>query len=386
MVNKDTVEKIDVLDGFSSIITGKNMLEGMSNADSDIPFVEPDEIPTDDDIPVEETTDEVEDEVETIEPEDEVEEIIKQNRSRVEKKPENAESTDTDDDPETEEMISQLLQERLASSLNYEFGEDEKFGTVKEVVDFLENLVSEASTPSYANEEVAKLDEFVKDGGNLKDYFDRMYERDFDINNVDLSDPSDQKRVIREALKEQGVKEDIISKRIERYENNEVLDEEAIEAQDFLLENKTVKEQKLLKAQKEQATQLRERQRDFVSSVEQTIDKMTDVFGTKLTAKEKMELKPYILRPTPDGMTKYQKEYMDKDRYINNLITSAYLTMKGETFVKRVKEQATSDTYKNIQKKLRDKKDTKISGSGNQTSNSNNLDLGTLGRFITRLK
>jgi len=381
-VNK---EEVDVLDGFSSIITGKNMLEGMDNADINIPFVEPDEIPTDEDMSVEETTDEVE-EVETIEPEDEVEEIIKQNRSRVEKKPENAESTDTDDDPETEEMISQLLQERLASSLNYEFGEDEKFGTVKEVVDFLENLVSEASTPSYANEEVAKLDEFVKDGGNLKDYFDRMYERDFDINNVDLSDPSDQKRVIREALKEQGVKEDIISKRIERYENNEVLDEEAIEAQDFLLENKTVKEQKLLKAQKEQATQLRERQRDFVSSVEQTIDKMTDVFGTKLTAKEKMELKPYILRPTPDGMTKYQKEYMDKDRYINNLITSAYLTMKGETFVKRVKEQATSDTYKNIQKKLRDKKDTKISGSGNQTSNSNNLDLGTLGRFITRLK
>jgi hypothetical protein len=60
--------------------------------------------------------------------------------------------------------------------------------------------------------------------------------------------------------------------------------------------------------------------------------------------------------------------------------------MKGESFVKRTKEQAASDTYKNIQKKLQDKKDNRVSGSGDQTSRGNGPDLGSLSRFISRKK
>lgn len=367
-------DKIDVLDGFSSIITGKNMIDGF---DPNIPFVEPEDIPG---IESEEITEVDPEEItEEVEPEEIEEEEVEEVKPKISIKPESV-----DEDPETEEMISKLLQERLSESLGYEFDDKEKFNKVQDVVDYLENLVNDASVPQYANDEVAKLDDYVKNGGNLKNYFNTVYERNFNIDEIDITDPSDQKRVIKEALKEQGVKDDVISKRIERYENSGALDDEAMEAQEFILENKDKKEQTLLATQREHATQIKERQREFVSTVEQTIDKMVDIFGTKLTAKEKMELKPYILRPTSDGMTRYQKEYTDKEKYVNNLITSAYFTMKGDAFVKRTKEQATSDTYKNIQKKLQDKKDTRITGSNDQTSRGNGPDLSSLSRFISR--
>ena len=241
-------EEKNILDGFdmiSSTITGRVPIEGFVPIVDDIPEIEPDELKEKLGLP------EDDEEIETEETEEEdIDEIIKQNKESLKPKGKETETIVSDEDAETEEMISKLLQERLGSSLNYEFGENEKFSTVQEAVDFLENLVNEASTPNYANEDVAKLDEFVRNGGNLKKYFDSVYERDLDIEDVDITNEFDQKRLIKEALKEQGVKDDMISKRLERIERSETLEEEAIEAQEYLQENKTIKEQKLLKEQK----------------------------------------------------------------------------------------------------------------------------------------
>ena len=389
MANENTV-----LGGFDMI---SEMISGKSGGDStnidvndSIPFIDPEDLMdhSDDGEGEDTTTEPTEDSSD--EPVDDVtdtEDTGDGEPPTADEPPAKPVGTDVDfkSDPEVEQMVSQLLQERLGESLGYEFGDDEKFESVQQVVDYLEGLVQEASAPDYASDEVKKIDEFIREGGDLRKYYDTVYGSGLNLENADISNESDQKRIVREYLKSQGLKEEIINNRVTRYETNGVLEEEAIEALDLLKENVVKNEQKLLDDQKEHSKVIKERQREFVTSVEETIDKMTEIFGTKLTAKEKMELKPYILRPTPDGTTKYQKDYTAKDKYIHNLITSAYLTMKGDALVERAKKQATSDTYKNIQKKLQDKKGNRISsGSTGQNTSSRNLDLSKLSSSILR--
>ena len=392
MANENTV-----LGGFDMI---SEMISGKSGGDStnidvndSIPFIDPEDLMdhSDDGEGEDTTTEPTEDSSD--EPVDDVTDTEDTGDDgdgeppTADEPPAKPVGTDVDfkSDPEVEQMVSQLLQERLGESLGYEFGDDEKFESVQQVVDYLEGLVQEASAPDYASDEVKKIDEFIREGGDLRKYYDTVYGSGLNLENADISNESDQKRIVREYLKSQGLKEEIINNRVTRYETNGVLEEEAIEALDLLKENVVKNEQKLLDDQKEHSKVIKERQREFVTSVEETIDKMTEIFGTKLTAKEKMELKPYILRPTPDGTTKYQKDYTAKDKYIHNLITSAYLTMKGDALVERAKKQATSDTYKNIQKKLQDKKGNRISsGSTGQNTSSRNLDLSKLSSSILR--
>jgi hypothetical protein len=360
-----------ILDGFESI---SNMITGKNVEFDDIPNVEPDDIIDDNEPgdPVDDT-DPIIDPI--IDPTDDDEPGDDSGRKGDEGEPGDP---GIQDDPEMEQMVSQLLQEKLANALNYQFN------NVQDVVNYLENLVSEASTPSYSNEEVGKLDEYVRNGGNLKTYLETIYDRGFDINDVDITNESDQKRIIREHLKTQGMKDEMITKRIERYESGGVLDEEALEAQELLKDYTSKKEVKLLETQRQQAEQIKERQREFVTSVEETIDKLTEINGVKITTQDKRGLKEYILKPTPDGMTNYQKDFTAKDKYVQNFIVSAFLTQKGDALVNRAKAQATSDTYKNIQKKLQDKKGNRITGSKNQTSGKSVLDLSRLSSFIAK--
>ena len=48
--------------------------------------------------------------------------------------------------------------------------EDEKPKTVESLMEYMKAVVEENSKPTYSNEEVAALDEYVRNGGSIKDY------------------------------------------------------------------------------------------------------------------------------------------------------------------------------------------------------------------------
>lgn len=52
------------------------------------------------------------------------------------------------------------------------------------MVKYFKEVIEEQSTPEYASEDVAKLDEFVRNGGKLEDYF--SITPDIDVDNVDI--------------------------------------------------------------------------------------------------------------------------------------------------------------------------------------------------------
>lgn len=249
---------------------------------------------------------------------------------------------------EAEPEIAQYVQDKLAEELGWEFEDSEKFKSVKDVVAFLKEVVDANSVPQYANEEIGKLNDFVANGGKIEDYI-KTTKGEVDIETIDLSNENNQKSVIRELLKEKGYSESRINRSIDRYVDAGVLEDEAEDAVELLKEIREEKSEKLLKDQEKQKEVLEQQKQKYIEDVELTVNTLESVRGIPISDKEKKQLMDYIFKPTADGRTKYQKDYVSS---VKNLIESAYFTMKGDTFIQKVQRKANSDAAINLKKKL----------------------------------
>jgi len=327
-------------------------------------------------------TEEPEDEeTETGEEEEENEDEIK---SKSKPKPTEEVKEPTEDElrelAEYETDITSVFQEKLGEELGWEFEEDEKFDTVKDFVDYMKEQVQEASKPTFATEEMEKLNEFVANGGSLRDFYDKSGAGGLNLDDFKIEDnPSNQKAVVREYLATRGYKDDRIQRTLDRYEEAGVLGEEAEDALELLKEYKEENKQKLLEQQKKQTELVKEQQQKFISDVEQYINSVEDIKGIKVSKKDKDKLIDDIFKPTADGRTAYQKKYAS---HIKNLVESAYFTMNDDTAIQKVQKKAESDAYKKVYQKLKAKgKRSKGSGSP-ETSEGDSDALGTLGRAL----
>lgn len=257
---------------------------------------------------------------------------------------------DVEDISEAEPEIAGFVAEKLADEMGWSFDKDDKFESIGDIVDYMAAVVEESSKPTYANDEVQKFDEFVRDGGDLRSFYNDTISGRVDIDNVDLEVAENQRAVVREHLRNQGQKEDRINRTITRYEDAELLSGEADEALELLKEYNERIEQKLLDDQKNYADDYRNQQQKFFSDVEKGIKDTEDIRGYKINEKQKKELLEYIFKPVDEGRTKYQTEYAAS---VGNLIESAFMTKEGDTLFKKVEEKAKSDAYKTLHKKLK---------------------------------
>lgn len=259
---------------------------------------------------------------------------------------------------ESEGDIAEFLQEKLYEGFGFEMG-DTKFKSVQEVVDFVGKVVESNSAPDFANEETGRIDEYVRNGGDLRQYMDNVY-GSVDVENVDIENANDQKALVRENLKMKGYSEARVKRSLERYEDAGTLQEEAEDAKEMLQEYNEGLSEKLLADQEKSNVAIREQQQKYIGDVEQAIDDLENVRGITITKAEKKKLKDYIFKPTRDGQTEYQKDYVKKH---NNMIESAFFTMKGDALVEKVQKKASSDAAKRLRKKLANK--------GNRGKNQN---------------
>jgi len=251
---------------------------------------------------------------------------------------------------EAESDIAAYVQEKMFEKFGFELG-DEKFESMEDVVDFIQAVVEENSKPQYASVELARMDEFVRNGGSIKDYIENT-SADIEPDKVDIESYEEQKRIIREHLKTKGYSGDKIERAIERYEDAGVLKEEAEDALDMLSEYKEQMSEKLLEEQKNQRAALIQEQQKYVESVKDEIEALNDIRGIPLTKREKQELFEYIFKPSKNGRTRYQEDYIKSQR---NMIESAFFTMKGDAFVQKVQKKATSEAASRLRKKLANK-------------------------------
>lgn len=259
---------------------------------------------------------------------------------------------DNDDDVDEEESSKvTALFDAIAEELEWEFDDDEeeeKPKTVEELVNYFKEVIKEQSVPQYANEDVAKLDEFVRNGGDLNDYFTLTPEIDYE--NFDTTIESNQKQIVKMLLAEKGFNEKQIARKIEKYEDAGILEDEAEDALEAMKEIEETKKEQLLEDQRKQHERMVARQQKFMDDVVGEINAMKDIRGIKVPEKDKKALLAYIFKADANGKTQYQKDY---SKSVKNLIESAYFTMKGDTLLDTAKKMGTSSAIKNLKQSLR---------------------------------
>lgn len=132
-------------------------------------------------------------------------------------------------------------------------------------------------------------------------------------------------------MKMQGFTDEQISRKIERYEDADMLADEADDAVEQL---KAIKAEQLRIAQKqqEQARLAQEEQaRQFMTDLNSSIASLNNIRGIAVPKEDRKALLDYITKTDADGLTQYQKDF--NKNIVNNLIESAYFTMKGDSLL-----------------------------------------------------
>lgn len=270
-------------------------------------------------------------------PEDNEEEEEEEEDNEPNNDPDNDIDNNQGEDIESNAVTSFF--EALSDKMGWELDEDEEIPqTPEELVEYFKDVIEENSVPQYASEEVEALDNFVKNGGNLRDYF--QIDGDLDLEEINIEDSEvNQKLVIKEFLKEKGFNAKQIEKKLTKYEEAGLLEDEATDALEALRDIKEQKKQELLEAQEKRAKELKKRQQEQFNTVVSELKGMDNIRGIKIPQKDKQALLEYIFKPTADGKTQYQKDY---SKSAKNLLESAYFTMKGDTLLKAAKSEGSN--------------------------------------------
>lgn len=231
--------------------------------------------------------------------------------------------------PEETEGVGMFF-DAFAEALNWDVEEEDKPKSINDLIDYIGDMVEQNSTPQYADERIAQLDNYVKNGGKFEDFYNGMSQR-VTYDSMDIEDESNQKAVVRDYMKLQGFSDEQINRRIERFEDADMLEEEATDAVEML---KNIQEQQLQQVAAQQERERiaqEERARQFMTDLNSSIASLDNIRGIAVPKEDRKRLLDYITRTDADGLTQYQKDF--NSNMVNNLIESAYFTMKGDSLL-----------------------------------------------------
>lgn len=290
-------------------------------------------------------------EEEEIEEED-IEDKSKRKPGRPRKEETIEEETEEEEEVEdnNEENVVTNFFDAVAEKLNWEFEEGEdKPKNVDELINYFQNVIEENSKPEYSSEEVEALDNFVKQGGDLKKYL--TIDAELDLDDIDIEDEANQKLVVKQLLKEKGFSTKKIDKLVIRYEEAGLLEDEAQDALEDLKEIKEERKKQLLEDQKKAYREQLQRQQQFYDNVVSEIKGLKNIRGITVPEKDKKVLMDYILKPDTDGKTKYQKDYAKGG--VKNLIESAYFTMNADKLIEAAKREGNNSAIDKFRRSLK---------------------------------
>lgn len=319
----------------------------------------------------------IEEEDETIEDDEIDEEPVNKKETKKDKKDKSTKEEDDnseEDDNEDESAFDEKnavtgFFEVLSEKLGWSIDEDDEIPqTAEELVKYFQDIIEEESRPTYANDEVARLDEYVKNGGDIKTYL--TIDAELNLDEIEIEDDeTNQKLVLKEFLKEKGFSSKSIEKKLQKYADAGLLEDEAEDALEALKEIKEQKKEQLLADQKKQSEEQAKRQQEFFNTVVSEIKGLDNIRGIKIPEKDKKTLMDYMFKPDSDGVTKYQKDYAKNPK---NLIESAYFTMKGDALINIAKKEGNKNAFDKFKSNL---KSSNVSKKSNKEirSDSDNI-------------
>ena len=264
-------------------------------------------------------------------------------------------TSDPSDDDVSEAQQVGLLFDAIGESFGWnmdDIKEEDRPLTVDDLTNYMRKVVQQNSVPQYADERIQQLDEYVKNGGKFEDFYGKQ-QQSLSYDNIDMEDEDNQKAVVSELLRYNGYTDDQIKNKISRYEDADMLEEESADALDML---KQIKQHELEMAQQQQAAYLQqqeEQSRQFYNDCMNQINSLSSIRGVQIPKEDRPKLADYIFNVDQDGISKFQRDYNNKDNFINNLITTAYITMKGDSFISTAKRDGESSATEKLRKMLR---------------------------------
>lgn len=218
--------------------------------------------------------------------------------------------------------------------------------TIEDFISYVNAIIETNNTPEFASEEVQRLNEYVKNGGSLKNYLSI----DATIGEYDIDLESDQKRAVEDLLKRQGFSAEQIKKKVNRIINSGDLEEEAEDAIEVLNEYAKKDKEKLEAEQERAKAQHVAQQKAFINDIITTIDKLDNISGVPLTVKDKRRLQEYMLKPTASGRTMWAEE---QSKSTLPFIMSAFFQMDGAKLLNNAKSSGAKNAVDAFRSKLK---------------------------------
>lgn len=268
----------------------------------------------------------------------------------------NAEDTSEPSDADVHEAQQVgLLFDAIGESFGWNMDdvkEEDRPLTVDDLTHYMREVVQQNSVPQYADERIQQLDEYVKNGGKFEDFYGKQ-QQSLSYDNMDMEDEDNQKAIVSELLRYSGYTDDQIKNKISRYEDADMLEEESVDALDRL---KQIKQHELEMAQQQQAAYLQqqeEQSKQFYNDCMNQIKSLSSIRGVQIPKEDRAKLADYIFNVDQNGISKFQRDYNNQENFINNLLTTAYITMKGDSFVSTAKRDGESSATEKLRKMLR---------------------------------
>ena len=251
----------------------------------------------------------------------------------------------------------------FAEAAGWSVDDSERPKNVDEFVEYMSKVAEENSIPQYADDRIAQLDQYVKNGGRFEDFY-QTQQRSMYYGNIDIEDESNQKAVVRDYYKLQGMNDEQINRKIERYEDADMLEDEATDAVNYLKAYEAQQAQYMAQQQEAQRQAQEQQAAQFVEDLTNGINGLADIRGIAIPKEDKKALYDYITKTDADGLTQYQKDF--NGNLVNNLIESAYFTMKGDTLLGEAKRNGQTSAASKLRNMLR-----------HQTKNHSSYNVGT---------
>ena len=251
----------------------------------------------------------------------------------------------------------------FAEAAGWSVDDSERPKNVDEFVEYMSKVAEENSIPQYADDRIAQLDQYVKNGGRFEDFY-QTQQRSMYYDNIDIEDESNQKAVVRDYYKLQGMNDEQINRKIERYEDADMLEDEATDAVNYLKAYETQQAQYMAQQQEAQRQAQEQQAAQFVEDLTNGINGLADIRGIAIPKEDKKALYDYITKTDADGLTQYQKDF--NGNLVNNLIESAYFTMKGDALLGEAKRNGQTSAASKLRNMLR-----------HQTKNHSSYNVGT---------
>lgn len=258
-------------------------------------------------------------------------------------------TNDVDQNPDEAKAVSAFF-DAFAEANGWDVSDDDKPKTVEEITDYIKDVVDQNSTPQYADDRIAKLDQYVKNGGSFEDFYSNQ-SKELQYKDLDMEDESNQKAVVRDYLKLSGYDDESIKNKIERYEDADLLTDEA---NDAVARLQSIQQQQLEQAQQQQEQYQQEqmqKSQQFINDLTSNIQNLNDIRGIAIPKEDRRALFDYITRTDENGQTQYQKDF--DDNAVNNLIESAYFTMKGDALLGEAKRNGQTSAASKLKTLLR---------------------------------